>query len=289
MTFHGLFVGIDRYASPLISDLSCSARDARALYALFADSVGDDHCSLLTDSGATRPAILHGLELLTTADTHDLVFLHFSGHGSDTHHLVTHDAEPNLLDTTAIQIEELVLRFFAAIPAKNLILCLDCCFSGAAGARVFHSPVASRTPASADDVLGQIGGTGRVILTASGAKQAAIEDRRKGHGLFSYYLIQALMGAPGVLDAGAIPFLALANFVTKSVEEGATEFRHTQQPALRGTLDGAVRLPRLKRGHVFGSFFPSSSTTSVTADLQSSLRTVFPRPSSTHCGPTSPH
>ncbi len=268
MTFRGLFIGIDRYASPLVSDLTCSARDARALHALFADSIGLDHCSLFTDSQATRQTILHGLEQLTTADTHDLVFIHFSGHGSDTHHLVTHDAEPSRLDTTAIQLEELVVRF-AAIPAKNLILCLDCCFSGAAGAKVLHSPVAPRATVSAADVLGRIGGTGRIILTASGAKQAAIEDRRKGHGLFSYYLIRALMGAPGVLDAGAISLLGLANFVTKSVEEAATQFRHIQQPALRGTLDGAVRLPLLTRGHMFGRLFPSSSSTSITADPQS--------------------
>ena len=268
MRFRGLFVGIDRYRSPFISDLSCSARDARALYALFADSIGDDYCALLTDGQATRQKILDGLELLTTADTDDLVFIHFSGHGSDTHHLLTHDAEPDLLDTTTIQLEELIDRF-SAISAKNLILCLDCCFSGGAGARVFHSPVASRMPASAEGLLGRIGGSGRVVLTASGAKQAAIEDRRKGHGIFSYYLIQALTGAPEVLDAGAIPLLVLADFVTKAVEEAAAEFRHTQQPALRGTLDGAVRLPRLRRGRMFEGFFPSSSTTSVTAELES--------------------
>ena len=268
MTFHGLFVGIDRYASPLISDLSCSARDARALYALFADSVGDDHSTLLTDVQATRREILGRLELITTADTDDLVFIHFSGHGSDTHHLVTHDAEPHLLDRTTIRLEELVDRF-AAIPAKNLILCLDCCFSGGAGAKVFHSPVAPRMPASTEALLGRIGGSGRVILTASGAEQAAIEDRRKGHGIFSYYLIQALTGAPEVLDAGAIPLLALANFVTQSVEEAAAQFRHIQQPALRGTLDGAVRLPRLEQGDVFEGFFPRSSTKPLTPDLQS--------------------
>ena len=35
MAQYGVFVGIDRYASPEISELRCACRDAKALYALF--------------------------------------------------------------------------------------------------------------------------------------------------------------------------------------------------------------------------------------------------------------
>ena len=67
MTFHGLFVGIDRYASPLISDLSCSARDAKALYGLFADTLGSKATTLLVDAQATKAAIVEAFERLVTA------------------------------------------------------------------------------------------------------------------------------------------------------------------------------------------------------------------------------
>jgi helicase len=40
MTFHGVFVGIDRYRSPHINWLSCARRDAIALEALFGDTMG---------------------------------------------------------------------------------------------------------------------------------------------------------------------------------------------------------------------------------------------------------
>jgi helicase len=266
MAFRGLFVGIDKYTSPLIGDLTCSARDARALYGLFADSLGQDHCVLLTNGGATRDTLLGALDVLAGADPSDLVFIHFSGHGSDTHHLVTHDADPLDLDHSAIRLEELVEKF-TAIPARNVILSLDCCFAGGAGSKVFHSPTAPRDPASVEALLRRIGGAGRVILTASGADQAAIEDRRRGHGVFSYYLAEGLKGAPEVVEAGSIPFLALAHFVTGSVEAAAAVFRHVQQPALRGTLDGEVRLPVLVPGVVFGGFFPETPTARVTDDL----------------------
>lgn len=53
MAFRGLFVGIDRYQSPDIRDLLCAARDATALEALFADTLGG-LTVLLTDQEATR-------------------------------------------------------------------------------------------------------------------------------------------------------------------------------------------------------------------------------------------
>jgi hypothetical protein len=42
MTFRGMFVGIDRYASAEVSWLSCASRDATALHALFSDTLGGD-------------------------------------------------------------------------------------------------------------------------------------------------------------------------------------------------------------------------------------------------------
>jgi helicase len=40
MTLHGLFLGIDRYASPDVNWLACAKRDAVALHALFTDTFG---------------------------------------------------------------------------------------------------------------------------------------------------------------------------------------------------------------------------------------------------------
>ncbi|HLG56847.1 MAG TPA: DEAD/DEAH box helicase [Vicinamibacterales bacterium] len=277
MVFRGLFVGVDKYASNEISNLSCSARDARALYALFADTLAPDHCVLLLDHDATKVKVLSELTALQNADANDLVFIHFSGHGSDTHHLIAHDADPLALDASTIHLEELV-TYFATIPARNVILCLDCCFAGGAGAKVFHSPVALRGAASAEALLQRIGGAGRVILTAAGADQAAMEDRRKGHGLFSFYLLTGLRGTPEVIDAGAIPFLGLAQFVTTAVQKAALEFRHVQEPALRGTLDGDVRLPPLSPGAIFRGFFPDPSSAPVTDALSSLEPHGFPAP-----------
>jgi hypothetical protein len=50
VTFKGLFIGIDRYASAEISWLSCASRDAIALHALFTDTLGGE---MIADSEHT--------------------------------------------------------------------------------------------------------------------------------------------------------------------------------------------------------------------------------------------
>ncbi len=56
MAFRGLFIGIDRYASTGIDELTCARRDAVALEALFSDTLGGT-TRLLADGDATRAGL----------------------------------------------------------------------------------------------------------------------------------------------------------------------------------------------------------------------------------------
>src|SRR5258707_251115 len=147
MKFRGLFVGIDRYASPNINWLSCAKRDATALHALFSDSLGPG-AHLLTDSQATRLAIETAFSELGSCAEDDVVVLGFSGHGTKTHQLVTYDCDPSHLDSTSIPLEKLA-ELLSRIPAKRLVCFLDCCFSGGLGAKVLQSDVLPRDIGSA--------------------------------------------------------------------------------------------------------------------------------------------
>lgn len=275
MAFQSLFIGIDKYQSPLIGDLSCAARDAKALHALFADSFGAEGSELLTDAAATRQAIITAIEGLQSADHDDVVIISFSGHGSDTHHLITHDCDPLALDQTAIHLDEFT-ELFARIPAANLILLLDCCFSGGAGAKVFHAPTATRSLESAEALLAKIGGRGRLIFTASTADQEALEDNRHGHGIFTFYLIEAFRGAPEIVKADRISILALTDFVTRSVMSAAQQMRHLQEPTLKGNIEGDLQFPVLKPGTSFIALFPQGRHVVASADIASLAQFSFP-------------
>lgn len=64
MAFRGLFIGIDRYQSSEINELSCARRDAVALEALLSDTVGGTTVHL-TDQDALSDALRrdHGDDL----------------------------------------------------------------------------------------------------------------------------------------------------------------------------------------------------------------------------------
>ena len=275
MGFRSLFIGIDKHLDASIPDLCCSTRDAQALHALFCDTFGTGDSVLLTNRQATRSAILDSITELSNSHPEDIVVIGFSGHGSDLHHLITNDADPLNLDATAIRLDELT-ELFARIPAENLILFLDCCFSGGAGAKVFSAPIATKVPISAEEILSRISGKGRVIFAAATATQEAIEDRRRGHGLFSFYLIEALRGAGSTSKRECIAFLSLVQFVTRSVVTVAQGMRHEQEPTLKGVIEGNLTFPVLQEGPVFRSFFPEPGPVQIGPHLDGLVAFGFP-------------
>lgn len=132
--FHGLYVGINRYQARRIKRLASAVRDARALHALFSDNLGGNS-SLLVNGAAIRSAIVAALgDLRERSSADDVVVVAFSGHGSDTYQLVTHDADPDNLPTTALPLDEFT-DLISAIPARQLIVILDCCSPAAPGPR----------------------------------------------------------------------------------------------------------------------------------------------------------
>lgn len=274
MAFLGLFIGVDRYASPHINWLSCAGRDAVALEALFGDTLGGT-TTLLVDEDATRSGIEVALQGLTDCDPDDTVVISFSGHGSESHELVTYDADLYDLVRTAIPLEELT-TWFSRIPAKRLILLLDCCFSGGIGAKVLHVEAVARRIGSVEARLAQMSGEGRLILTASAANEPAWENPRTGHGYFTHFLLEALQGAEGVVEAGRLPVFRLLEFVTRRVIDAARQFGHPQHPVLRGTIDGEMNWPVFVPGVRYKTAFPDRAGARATADLSSLAPFGFP-------------
>jgi helicase len=274
MSFRGLFIGIDRYGSTDIDELTCARRDATALEALFFDTLGGSTV-LLTDAEATRQRVEGAFVELAGSDPDDTVVIAFSGHGSETHELVTYDTNLGDLTRSAIPLE-LLQEWFSRIPAKRLILFLDCCFSGGIGAKVLRIDAKPRSTLSAEARLAQLAGAGRIIFTASAATEPAYEHRRFGHGFLTHFLLEAMRGAEEVVSGGKLSLYRLLEHVTSRVRAAALQGGKEQNPTMRGSIDGDINWPVFVPGAKYRAAFPTRLPAKVTSDLASLSSAGFP-------------
>jgi helicase len=265
-SFHGLFMGVNRHASSAINELRFAEADARALQALFADGVGQGE--LLLGEAVTREAIEGRFAALADCGAEDVVFVSFSGHGSQSHELVTYDADPASLADSAIPLSQLT-DWFAGIPARHLICVLDCCFSGAMGAKVLSVDALARDLDSEAVELERMAGTGRLILTASTAQQPAWEYARYGHGLLSHHLLEALQGPPEVREGDRLPVLSVMEYVTRRVSDTAAGYGGEQEPTIRGSIDGELFWPVLEPGKTWRQAFPEHTREPIGQEVSS--------------------
>lgn len=183
-----LVVGIDAYPT---SPLRGCVNDASA----FANTIekngdGSPNFSVRLETDvANKSQLTTMIKELFEGDS-DLALFYFSGHGSFDElggFIVTPDHQENDVGVSMDQILVLANKS----KAKDKIIILDCCNSGA-----FGSPAIS-SGASAQIVEGM------VILTASTSKESAVEVN--GHGIFTNLLIDALQGGAADLRGHITP------------------------------------------------------------------------------------
>lgn len=267
MKLKGLFIGIDRYQSESINWLSSAKRDAIALHSLFSDNMKGD-LVLLTDEDATRKNIEEEFVKLSSCQKEDVVFIIFSGHGSETHELATYDAELHDLKNTAIPLRD-VEKWFAKIPAERIILVLDCCFSGGAGLNILKSKGSLKSATSTEKLLNRISGKGRLILTASSSTQIAYEHPIFKHGLLIHRLIEGLTGSCEISADKKISIYSLLDYTVTNVIKSAHQIGVEQDPSFRGTIDGVFDFPIFQHGEKYIENFPEVSSLLATSDINS--------------------
>ncbi|MGD9925593.1 MAG: caspase family protein [Pseudorhodoplanes sp.] len=121
-------------------------------------------------------------------------------------------------------------RWFAAIPARRSVLLFDTCESGSLTDDTSQTRALER--GAANDRL--VRATGRTVLTATSDKADAFEGYR-GHGLFTYNILEALGAADSDLN-GTIELSELAAYVHAQVTLLSEKvFNRRQVPQVRMT------------------------------------------------------
>jgi len=232
-----LLVGVNDYASPAIVDLRGTHNDVQLMRSLLTRRFGflDEHIRVLTDEDATRAAVLEALkDLVEASGPEDVVYFHFSGHGSQVEDLdgdetddgfdetlIPHDGRTaGIPDITDDELRGLL----AGLESRATLVVLDSCHSGTA-TRDLAMRTRSLPP---DDRLGLYASTalrtramvpladaGYVLMTGAAAHQSALDGPLDGlfYGFFSYALAKSFGGlsrdATAVeVHAGALAALA---------------------------------------------------------------------------------
>ena len=217
-------IGIDDYGGrhPRLAN---AVNDARDVADLFCDVYGFDETIALYDDQATHDTILTMLrdDLPSSVGTNDRLIFFFAGHGTTRQseqgerrgYLIPQDARTGRF---ADYVDMRELRDACGwIPAKHILIVLDCCFSGVAA-------VASRgdvTPPKAlsDVYLQRI--TERPawqILTAGASDERAADSGvRPGHSAFTGALLAGLEGAADQNEDNLITASELAAYVKPQV------------------------------------------------------------------------
>ena len=258
MAFKALFVGINKHQDPGVLELTGAVRDAQALHALFQDTFTDIDARLLVDSDATLETIRSNLDrTLSTATPDDVVVISFAGHGTEAHQIVAYDTDRDVIGSTTLPMEELAAKFRSS-SARAILCIIDCCFSGAAPARVLEGVPLPR--ASFDYTAFE--GKGRFLLAAASPTQPAWEEPGTGHGLLTGAIIEVLTSGTEPIDIAA----AVAEIAAKT-RDRATAIGEEQSPSFVGGIEGKLELPVLQRGERWHALFPDLQEIRVTKDI----------------------
>jgi hypothetical protein len=164
------------------------------------------------------------------------VFIYYSGHGAPNlktgdAYLVPYDGDPTFVETTSFPLKRLYATL-EKLPAKEVIVVLDSCFSGAGGRSVIAKGQRPMGIAVESSVLG----TGKtVVLTASNGDQTSSTLEEKGHGLFTYYFLKGLQGPADANKDGTISLTELFDYVKPNVQRVARkQYNNEQTPQLVG-------------------------------------------------------
>lgn len=244
-------IGISKYANPGINPLKYTDEDAREVYNYLISEGGyaEDHVKLLLDEEATTVNIKDalGVFLRNKAIKEDMVFIYFAGHGapeadpasSDSDgiekYMVTYDTNPESLYSTAIPMSE-IATIFGRIYAEQIVFFIDSCYSGASGGRTFATED-GRAMNISDGFLTELSGKGRLIITASDANEISLEKDELCHGVFTYYLLEALRGGGDTNGDGYVTVDEAYNYLYESVARGSDNRQH---PVKKGESQGQI-------------------------------------------------
>ena len=257
--YWAVIIGVSKYSDSRIPSLRYADADAKYFYNWLVSSNGGRYApsnvKLLIDKDATSRNIKDALfNWLRRAIEEDVVIIYFAGHGSpdspdspDNLYLLPYDTQYDNIAATGFpmwDVETAIKRF---IKAKRIIVIADACHSGGVG-QAFDVARRSVRGIGVNPINARLeqltnAGKGVAVISASGDKQTSEEGRQwgGGHGVFTYYLMQALKGEADYNQDHKVSLGELIPYLSEQVRRAT---QSAQSPTISGKFDPALTIAK---------------------------------------------
>jgi hypothetical protein len=239
---YAVVIGIENYQQKL-PKADYAVHDAEIMGQYLTKALGyqEENVVVLLNERATKTSMEKYVEgwLSDRVEKGDSVFIYYSGHGAPNPktgkaYLVPYDGDPAFVEQTGYPLERLYERL-STLPAKEVVVMLDSCFSGAGGRSVIAKGMRPMV-LSVENPLLTKGRT--MVLTAGAGDQVSSTYDQKSHGLLTYFFFKGLQGEADQNNDKRIELRELFEYLKPQVERIARrEFHNEQTPQLIGSPD----------------------------------------------------
>lgn len=202
---------------------------------------------LLTDDSTRKPTrnnVLESLRLVgDRTQPNDTILFYFSGHGIEDEgasYLLPSDTNINILTDSAIALRN-VHKKLSESKAKIQVMILDACHSG--GVRKDKGIGSSASKEFTERLRNLLlSAEGRVVLSSCSVSESSYEISDKGHGVYSYFLMEALRGKADKDHDGFVTVNEAHRYVSEVIKDWTFSQRVSQTPRIDSNMSGSIIL-----------------------------------------------
>ncbi|MFA4829695.1 MAG: ankyrin repeat domain-containing protein [Thermodesulfovibrionales bacterium] len=236
---YAIVIGIENYRQKL-PKADYAVADAKTVTEYLTKAMGypEENVVTLTNDRASLTDFIKYFEkwLPNNVEKDSSVFIYYSGHGAPNTktgdaYLVPYDGDPSFIEQTGYPLKKLY-ESLNKLQAKEIIVALDSCFSGAGGKSVIAKGARPLVMNLEQDMKAFDKLT---VLSAASGEQTSSTYDEKGHGLFTYFMLKGIKDENVTRQDGSIKMDDLFGYIKPQVERIARkQYNNEQTPQLFG-------------------------------------------------------
>jgi hypothetical protein len=236
---YALIIGIEQYRQKLpAADFATHDAQVVAEYLVKVMGYSAENVVVLLNDKASKSDFdkYLGRWLSNNVEKDSSVFIYYSGHGAPNPntgdaYLVPYDGDPSYIDDTGYSLHRLYEQL-GRLPAREIVVALDSCFSGAGGRSVLAK---GARPLVMNLQSAFVLPRNVTVLAAASGHQISSTYEEKSHGLFTYFMLKGIKDGDVVRQNGSIAVGDLFAFMKPQIERIARkQYNNEQTPQLIG-------------------------------------------------------